>query len=73
MFFFAFSVPFAIALTTSRAFPRPIPTCPFPSPTTIIALNENLITTKDDIIIANKEAPKEEEAKFGFEDITFEM
>src|SRR5438105_11415295 len=38
----AISTPFRIASGTSRAFPRPAPTRPLPSPTTTRAENENL-------------------------------
>src|SRR5512137_2754663 len=37
MFFFACSPPLRMASGTSLAFPRPTPTCPWPSPTTISA------------------------------------
>jgi len=38
-----------------------------------MSLVESEQMTKDDIIIANKETPKQEENTFGFEDINFEM
>src|SRR5262249_37958629 len=41
MFFFACSVPLRIASGTSLALPSPAPTCPFWSPTTTSAANEN--------------------------------